>query len=113
MQRALPLLCNQVYFALQSLGERCAISTRPWPTFSQFAARLPPARRFVAMARQPSPPLAVWPSSLRFFNFFGFTIPPLIPLPFFLAWLRPPLGPGQISGLRFRRGRGGLTPGFP
>src|SRR5258708_19971104 len=93
-QACLHLLCDQIHFVSQSSGERCAISTRHWPTSSQFAARLPPVRRFAAMARQPSPPPAVLPFSPRPPHFFGFTISPGLPWPFSQPGLPPRLSPG-------------------
>src|SRR5258708_37738712 len=89
-QACLHLLCDQIHFVSQSSGERCAISTRHWPTSSQFAARLPPVRRFAAMARQPSPPPAVLPLLTPSLHFCGLSISPVLPAPFFFAGRRPP-----------------------
>src|ERR1700730_13169952 len=71
-------LCNRVYFVLQSWGKRCAISTRSWPIFLPFAARSPPARRFAAMVRRPSPPPAGWRLPRRSFRSGGLTIRPAV-----------------------------------
>ncbi len=47
----LPLLGDPVYFAIQSSGESCATSTRPWPTSPRSAIRLRRAPRSGATVR--------------------------------------------------------------